>query len=127
MAKITVTKMFEFEAAHWLPGYDGPCGKVHGHTYKLEISITGKIGTKGMVVDFKFLKSIVEKHVIDKLDHTTINTMGTSAGDVHVLLKIPTAENMVLWIREQLLFYFSGMLTKIRLYETSTSYVEWSK
>ena len=66
MSKIRITKKFTFEAGHALYGYDGKCKNVHGHSYKLYVTVIGvpiadKDNVKyGMVIDFSDLKSIVK-------------------------------------------------------------------
>lgn len=128
----TVTKIFTFDSAHRLPDYDGKCADLHGHTYKLEITVSGnptvsdivsKIRKKkidfgkpyeGMVCDFSHLSIIVNKLIIDKLDHKNLNS----------IFEIPTAENMVEWIFNVLWAVFEGRLKKVRLWETPTSYAE---
>ena len=73
---IRITKEFKFEMAHALHGYDGLCKNIHGHSYKLFVTVKGKIknekgNTKdGMVLDFTSLKDIVKKHIILKYDHS---------------------------------------------------------
>jgi len=83
-----VGKRFEFAAAHLLPGYEGACSDVHGHTWRVEIEVEGEvhIGTC-MVVDFKRLKEIV-KPIIDTLDHSYLNE----------IIANPTAEAIATWI-----------------------------
>lgn len=117
---ITVTKKFEFEAAHWLPGYGGICADMHGHSYKLEVEVRGMIDDSGyiengMIIDFSELKKVVNEKVINKLDHKIIND----------LIMVPTAEHMVQWIVSQLISVLN--IVRIRLYETSNSYAEWRK
>ena len=78
MSKIRITKKFTFEAGHALYGYDGKCKNVHGHSYKLYVTVIGEpIKDKGnvkygMVIDFSDLKSIVKKEVVDSFDHSII-------------------------------------------------------
>lgn len=87
----TVTKIFTFDACHHLPHYDGACNKQHGHTYKLEVTVTGKVDKDitnpkcGMIIDFKDLKKIVDDTVISKYDHSNLNDF----------FENPTAEIMV--------------------------------
>jgi len=83
-----VGKRFEFAAAHHLPGFEGECGEIHGHTWRVEIEVEGEvhIGTC-MVVDFKRLKEIVEP-IIDTLDHSYLNE----------IIANPTAEAIATWI-----------------------------
>jgi len=84
-----LTKIFEFSAAHRLPDYKGQCNNLHGHTWKVEITIEGKPSPKnGMIFDFSILKAIVQEYVILRLDHTYLN----------YLIKNPTAENIAVWI-----------------------------
>ena len=73
-------------AAHYLPGYDGPCSNVHGHTWVVEVWLIGEINVEtGMVVDFKTIKNI-----IDHYDHTFLNE---EKPFLHETLS-PTAENL---------------------------------
>lgn len=87
-----VTKIFTFDAAHKLTNYYGKCERLHGHTYKLEVTLEGDVQSNGMVIDFVVLKRIVKKHVLNKLDHQYLNDV----------LENPSAERVVLWIWEQL-------------------------
>lgn len=120
---LTVVKKFEFEAAHHLEDYEGPCANVHGHSYKLYVGVStvgeglGE-GSLGMIVDFKDLKELVTHCVIEPLDHKNLN---------EVLDCNPTAERIVEWIVKRLLIALSGtlILQMIRLYETEDSYAEW--
>jgi len=118
--QITVVKEFTFDAAHYLPGYDGACANLHGHTYRLQVGVKYSIDPQtGMVMDFGILKSVIQP-IIDRLDHACLNDIG----DNGFPCTLPTAENMVLWMAEQLLQVIS-VLEFIRLYETPTSYAEW--
>ena len=117
---ISITKKFEFEAAHYLPDYNGLCKRLHGHSYKLEVTVAGDLGDNGMVMDFSELKSTVKRHVIDKVDHVNLNDLFAN----------PTAEVMVAWIVSALKLYFFrtvAQLKRVRLYETSSSFVEWEE
>lgn len=87
-----VTKEFTFDSAHFLPNYYGKCENLHGHTYKLQVTVEGAVGDNGLVIDFVILKRIVKKQVLDKLDHQLIND----------IIKVASAENTALWIWEQL-------------------------
>lgn len=108
-----ITKIFKFDSAHKLEDYKGQCGNLHGHTYTLHVSIKGNIKATGLVLDFKDLKEIVKNKVISKLDHQYIND----------IIKQPTAENMCLWIWEQLINELD--LYEIKLYETPDSYATY--
>jgi len=83
---------FFFDSSHYLPGYKGKCEQFHGHTYKLEVTITGEKDKSGMILDFNELKKVVYAEVIEKLDHKNLND----------IFKNPTAENICSWIYEAL-------------------------
>ena len=63
-----VSKEFTFDSAHFLPKYYGKCERMHGHTYKLRVTVEGELGDNGLVMDFVVLKRIVKKQVLDKLN-----------------------------------------------------------
>ncbi len=116
---ITVTKIFEFDAAHFLPGYDGKCKNMHGHRWQCEIEVSSNALVDGMILDFGIINEWTKK-VIDKLDHKLIND----------IIEIPTAENMLLWIYKYLLndaIINEVVIERIRLYETPNSFAEWKK
>jgi 6-pyruvoyltetrahydropterin/6-carboxytetrahydropterin synthase len=143
MAKIRLTKQFEFEMAHSLYNYDGLCRNIHGHSYKLFITIIGEPNADenspkyGMVMDFGLLKQIVKPNIIDKFDHSLIlnknenteflNTKNRLFERIYIVDFQPTAENLIL--------HFVGIikpllpenikLFSIKLHETKTSYAEW--
>lgn len=107
-------KEFEFDAAHYLPAYHGKCEKLHGHTYKLVVKVEGTPDTEGMVIDFVYLKNIVQEKVISKLDHTCLND----------LLTQPSAENIAVWVWQQLaeiLRTDKYRLCEVEVWETKTS------
>jgi 6-pyruvoyltetrahydropterin/6-carboxytetrahydropterin synthase len=118
---LSVTKIFTFAAAHHLPNYNGKCADHHGHTWKLFVSVKLKpdsFGAEaGMIVDFSILKNLVNKYIIDILDHSDLNNCCNN----------PTAENILLWIKEQLEITFkhsSYYLSKLQLWESEDSFVE---
>lgn len=128
MMQLHVCKTFTFHAAHRLPFHDGKCFYEHGHTYKAEICVRGEVQAEhpdnpesGMVLDFGKL-SYEWKSASDiyGLDHRNLND----------LLPNPTAENLCLWLveyfqqREEL---YEVVLTRVRVHETDTSYVEWNQ
>lgn len=120
---VSITKCFEFESAHFLPYYNGNCKSNHGHSYRLEVEVSGPIETtganRGMIVDFGLLKTTVMNNVVSKLDHMLLNT----------LFDNPTAEIMVVWIAEELerAVPSTFVLERVRLWETRTSYAEWRR
>ena len=76
MTKIRITKKFEFEAGHALYGYDGKCKNIHGHSYKLWVTVIGSPiedashVKNGMVIDFGDIKEIVNEYIVKEADHT---------------------------------------------------------
>lgn len=121
---VTVTKHFSFEACHHLPHYVGPCHNIHGHSYKLDVTVGGSIikdsnsPKQGMIIDFKDLKKLVNEKVIQRYDHSDLNDYFPN----------PTAEIMVKSIATEII---SGLpkgvyLVCVKLWETEDSYAEWS-
>ncbi|KPU28371.1 6-pyruvoyl tetrahydropterin synthase [Caloranaerobacter sp. TR13] len=111
-----ITKIFTFDSAHKLEDYDGECKYLHGHTYKLEITIRGEIDNRGIVIDFNDLKDIVKERVINVLDHKYLN---------EVFDFNPTCENILLWIFNEIDNAIKNdkcCLKKVVLWETPTSY-----
>lgn len=107
---------FKFDAAHNLVHYHGKCERLHGHTYRLLVTLEGEPDGEGMITDFVELKKTVEEHVLSKLDHSYINE----------ILPQPTAEYIALWIFRALdgpLSRSSCRLQEIKLWETETSSV----
>ena len=113
-----VTKKSTFEAAHTIKGHI-TCGNMHGHSYKLEVTLEGPV-IEGMVMDFKELKSLVKERVIDKLDHEYLDELG--------YFKISTAENISVWIWNQIYSGLAGNvhLSEIKLYETADSFATYN-
>jgi len=105
-----VTKEFVFDAAHYLPHYHGKCERLHGHTWKMHVTVKGKLGPEGMAFDFVQLKDIVMQRVIRRLDHQCVND----------LVPNPSAEHVALWAWHQLR---DLPLHEIVVWETSTSFV----
>jgi len=122
---LTVIKEFSFDYAHWLPGYNGKCRNLHGHTAKLRVEVSGPpSGEKvypGMVVDFKDVSSIVKQVVVEVLDHQCLNSLPMFENVP------PTCENMVCWIVGRLQAFFGEHLVSVELWETPTSFVRWRK
>lgn len=90
--KMTVTKEFTFDAAHHLTKYYGKCERIHGHTYKLLVTVSGEIQKNDMIIDFIILKRVVNKHILQYLDHHDLNE----------ILDNPTTESLALWIWKKL-------------------------
>lgn len=137
---IEVVKEFSFDAAHFLPNYEGKCAETHGHRWVLEVGFAGEVDPKtGMVIDFVDIKSMVNGLIIDKLDHKLLNEIeAPQQFEQQVLFEStkpefpyrnPTAENMVEWMVRVLKARTPSRdglrLTLLRLYESPTSYAEW--
>ena len=144
MSTIRITKSFTFETGHALYGYDGLCKNVHGHSYKLDVTVIGSPISDsnnvkyGMVIDFKDLKTIVKGEIVDVFDHATVfnqNTphvelANTLAANGHKVLLVdyqPTSEEMVIDFAAKIQAKLPKniQLHHLRLQETATSYAEW--
>ncbi|WP_299798967.1 6-carboxytetrahydropterin synthase [uncultured Maribacter sp.] len=144
MSNIRITKQFNFETGHALYGYDGKCRNVHGHSYKLSVTVIGRPITDtshvklGMVIDFGDLKKIVKEDIVDVFDHATVFNKNTPHVELakeltdrghNVILADyqPTSENMVIdfaaKIKSRLPENIS--LFSLKLQETDTSFAEW--
>ncbi len=108
-----VTCTFGFEAAHRLPWHPGRCRELHGHSYRLDVSVEGPLDANGVVLDFDTLKDVVRTQVIDQWDHRDLNEV----------LDNPTAE---LLAREawRLLVDAGLPVAALRLWETRDSWVD---
>ena len=117
-----IVKVFKFEAAHSLSNHPGKCKNLHGHSYKLEVEVTGPINEySGMVVDFDILSDLVKRVIIDNVDHQFLN-------DIYPNMHT-TAENLVSRFMRELRKQFKAdeflwAIDKLRLWETETCYAE---
>ena len=144
MNTIRITKKFTFETGHALYGYDGKCKNVHGHSYKLAVTVLGKPITDssnvkfGMVIDFGDLKKIVEEEIVDLFDHATVFNKNSPHLDLanvliekghHVILVDyqPTSEMMVIDFASKIKNRLpkSLKLHSLKLNETDTAFAEW--
>lgn len=128
--RVRITKRTTFEAAHHIPNHYSKCANIHGHSYKLEVTISGLIEAEslkntepninpqlGMVLDFSSLKQHMEI-VTAKYDHTDLNTY----------FSLPTAEVMAVTIFNDLVKEFDKYAVKVesvKLWETEDSYAEY--
>ncbi|HOV26534.1 MAG TPA: 6-carboxytetrahydropterin synthase QueD [Pseudobacteroides sp.] len=113
---MSITKVFTFDSAHHLDGYEGKCKYIHGHTYKLEVTLKGPVDKNGFVIDFTELKRIVEDNVISVVDHKYLN---------EIFDFNPTCELIGFWIWDKIDAAIKGeeyFLEKIVLWETPTSF-----
>ncbi len=144
MAIIRLTKEFSFEAAHALEGYDGPCRELHGHSYRLFVTVKGQPSTGdgdpkcGMVLDFGLLKRIVGEEIVERFDHALVlratpaneslrETLGTRFSNIVEVDYQPTCENMLGDFARRIAARLpQGVeLCSLRLHETATSFAEW--
>ena len=140
---IRVTKEFNMEMAHALSGYDGRCKNIHGHTYRLFVTIKGKIEDDasspklGMVIDFTLLKFIINKTIIDIFDHSLVlnansphKELKNNKLDFENILLVPyqpTCENLLVDFAERIKNALPANISlyKLKLSETITSFAEW--
>jgi 6-pyruvoyltetrahydropterin/6-carboxytetrahydropterin synthase len=66
-------RSFMFDAAHHLSWHPGKCARLHGHTYRLKVTVTGLVETNGVAIDITDLKNAAESTLIELLDHTLLN------------------------------------------------------
>lgn len=144
MKTIRITKEFSFETGHALYGYDGKCRNVHGHSYKLSVTVIGQPISEpgevklGMVIDFGDLKKIVKEEVVDPFDHATVFNKNTphlelakeleNRGHKVILADYqPTSENMVIDFATKISAKLPDTikLHSLKLRETQTAYAEW--
>ncbi len=146
---LTITKIFHYEMAHALHRYDGACANIHGHSYRLEVTVTGPVITDkehpkhGMIMDFGDLKRIVQQQVLDVFDHALVLNVA-SRGNKREHANVETSETPelfgnIVWVdyqptNENLLLDFASRITphlpnnvrlvKLRMYETEGSFAE---
>lgn len=140
---VRVTKIFTFDMAHALYGYDGPCKNIHGHTYKLSVTLKGRVlensesPKNGMLIDFTEFKKIINESVIQVYDHSLvlnlnsphskIKALNENFEKIHYVAFQPTCENLILDICSKIKTELPDniQLNKVKLEETPTSYAEW--
>ncbi len=138
---IQLTKIFQFEMAHAIHGYPGACKNIHGHSYELHVTVSAVNDNKnyipapGFVMDFKEIKRLVYNSIIAGLDHKVIlsskflldNPAYTSQENLVQWEAEPTAENMLIFIKQKLTNQLPAevKLVQLKLYETKDSYAEW--
>ncbi|NLP13253.1 MAG: 6-carboxytetrahydropterin synthase QueD [Clostridium sp.] len=117
IGRVAISKVFTFDSAHRLIGYNGKCKEIHGHTYKLEVTVKGKPDGDGLVMDFNELNDIIKSEVLEKIDHKYLNDLF----DFN-----PTCEMIGLWIWEQVKNRVDNTncsLERLVLWETPTSFI----
>ena len=139
---IHLTKKFHFEMAHAINNFPGVCRFIHGHSYKLHVTVSSNhnienyIDSPGYIIDFKDLKELVYNEIILEFDHKLVvstdfikNNHGIAAqGNVVEWEAEPTVENMLVFIRKKLISKLPShiKLTGLKIYETADSYAEWN-
>lgn len=136
--KVALERRYRFSASHlyrrpeWSEPENrarfGKCANLpgHGHNYRLYVTVRGEIDPlTGFVVDLSRLDGLVHEHVLERLDHQHINAALPEFGDGR---SIPSSENLVRWIREQLASRLpaGSELAKLRLEEDEDLAAEWS-
>ena len=113
----TLNLKHKFSAAHELKNYIGECANLHGHTYKLQVTLKTNVLQKDMVIDFKVLKKILINTIDKKFDHKYINK---------IVDYNPTAENMAKDIY-YMLKKKVALVSKVELWEGDNSSVIYSE
>jgi len=144
MAKWSVTKRIEFDAAHRLSDYDGKCANLHGHRYAVEFTYSStELDDIGFVIDFGYIKRTVGEWLDSEWDHKSILKEGSFGimgqdfivvDEVALMKQNPTAENMAAHLYGIAYQYLVDAeltgrveLDKVRVYETPTSWAEFSR
>ena len=134
---ITVTKTVKFDAAHVLTNHQGLCKNLHGHTYRVDVSVTQPEGDdRDMVIDFRDLKKIATEAICDRFDHAFVyNTQSDGEREIAAVVEkhgmrtvaIPfrsTAENLSRYFFGELKAHLPG-LCSVRVWETPDSCAEY--
>jgi 6-pyruvoyltetrahydropterin/6-carboxytetrahydropterin synthase len=121
MPIVTIAKEFTFDAAHSLPHSDGPCKRLHGHTYRVTVVARGQTqpldgrAEEGMVLDFTRIKAVYKQRIESRCDHQFLNETAPVART--------TAELLATWmlseLREEL-----PQVVAVRVSETPSSWAE---
>lgn len=91
---IKISKTFTFDMAHLLENHPAKCKNLHGHTYKMIVTVGCNNLDNDMVIDFKELKAIVQENVIDKLDHAFAYNKNSDLDYVLEIVKILKEHNL---------------------------------
>ena len=143
MATIRLTRVFHFDMAHVLLNYPGKCKNIHGHTYKLEVTVKGipcnneNSPKKGMLIDFSDFKNLIQNEIITVWDHALmihqnsdpvlLNALKNNYEKIIAVSFQPTTENMICELASIIkkILPFDLQLFSLRLYETEKSFAEW--
>ncbi|MBA3653413.1 MAG: 6-carboxytetrahydropterin synthase QueD [Actinobacteria bacterium] len=111
--RTTVTRTFTFEAAHQLPWHTGACRELHGHGYRVEVTVAGPLNDDGIVIDFADLRGVVERELLSRYDHRYLNDV----------LDNPTAE-LIAQDAWKVLEAAGLRVARLRLWETAECFAE---
>lgn len=127
--------------AHAIHGYTGACKNIHGHSYELEVTVSGcttkdeYIPAPGFIINFKELKQLVTDSIIRMIDHklvlsqdyTTAHPTIGSLENLVIFEAEPTAENLLIHFKQILLQALpsNSKLVELKLYETKDSFARW--
>jgi len=143
MATIRLTRVFHFDMAHVLLNYPGKCKNIHGHTYRLEVTVKGtpcneeNSPKKGMLIDFSDFKNLIQNEIIAVWDHALmihqntdpvlLNALKNNYEKVITVHFQPTTENMIceLVVVIKKILPSELQLFSVKLYETEKSFAEW--
>lgn len=148
MSRIQLVKELRWEMAHRLPFYQGLCGRIHGHSYRAQVIITGELrSATGMIMDFKDVKRILGGWIDENWDHRLmlatsdplvknkplLEALGEEAKDIVVVPFPPTAEFLAAHLGEakfpQILSRWAGFeklqVTGVNIWETASACAEW--
>ena len=143
MAIVRLTKTFTFEMAHALFNYEGKCKNIHGHSYKLEVTVIGRPTEKpadpqdGLLIDFGDLKKIVNAKVVDIFDHALVmkkdysdellNSLAANFELIQYVDYQPTCENLIGDFAGKIKTALPNgvVLHHLKLHETATAFCEW--
>ena len=143
MATIRLTRVFHFDMAHVLLNYPGKCKNIHGHTYKLEVTVKGipcnneNSPKKGMLIDFSDFKNLIQNEIITVWDHALmihqksdpvlLSALKNNYEKIITVPFQPTTENMIceLAVLIKKILPSDLQLFSLRLHETEKSFAEW--
>lgn len=133
----TVTKSVKFDAAHILTNHQGLCKNLHGHTYRVDLSVSQQDGDKSdMVIDFKDLKAVATSVICDRFDHAFVySTASEGESEIASVVEKHGMRTVALPFRstaENLARYFFGELkplipglSSVKVWETADSCAEF--
>jgi 6-pyruvoyltetrahydropterin/6-carboxytetrahydropterin synthase len=141
MSRLTISRRFEWDAAHRIPGHEGACKAIHGHRYVAEIEVSGpELDALGRVIDFGVMKTVVGAWIDRNFDHTAIFSRKDAVvapvaelnasmdRPVYWLDAAPTAENIAAElgrVASELLQPHGIAIEGVKLWETPNCWALW--